>query len=144
MTMKLNDKADLKRLRKQIDAALTEVVGEHHGLIFKAGTINFEPDGSGCEVKIDIRIKGALEKWERDAQRSFMGYAKGGSFDGIGPDDLGAPLLRNGEKWTLIGYKARARRDPFLVRRESDGKAYRFPEAIVAAGLASAKKNATS
>ena len=141
MTIKLNDEKDLQRLREEINAALSEAIGQHRGLEFHAAGCVFEPDGSACLFTLDVAREGAPEKWERDAARAFRSYAKGGSFEGLGLEHLGRIFQHDDENWTLIGYKPRAQNNTMLVRREKNGGTYRFSEQRVAAGMAKAKTN---
>ena len=138
--MKLNDKSEIKALREAIEKTLADL-GAHHGLTFDVGNARFQPDGSSVEFKLEAAQIGQPEKWEREAARAFLSYARGGSFEGLGTDDLGAKLVTpDGAEWTLIGFKPRCRTAPRLVRRESDGEPYRFSESKVVVGLATAAR----
>lgn len=102
----------LKLLREKMEKALLEVTKET-GVEFKQGNISYNPEG--FTMKLEGTVEGGNTKEQRDLETAMVMYGidKKEGFD----NELG--------KITLVGYKSRSTKYPFIVRT-IDGKRYKI------------------
>jgi len=119
--MKTFDKTTLKVLREDINKAL-EQVAQTHGITIHAGNCSY--DSELCTFKLGCQIEGALSQTEKDLEDE-LAYRLTSSFK-LSLDRSKVGKLE-GREYTLIGYKTRARKRPFVVLGKN-GKQYVIDE----------------
>ena len=104
------DKRTLKTVREAIDGALAAAFADSE---INAQCANISYDEYSCTVKVKLTVgdENAKEKdaWKREAH-----------YFGIDADALGKTLMHQGQEWTIIGWRSRARKYPVLVQRGDD------------------------
>jgi len=115
MTMKWENKLTREWV-KQIRQALQESI-EVDGFDIKVGNASF--DDSEVTFKLNLRVKGA----ETREQRDLKTYAE---MDKIDTAKIGE---MRGEKYSLIGYRVKAKTRPYIVQNLHNNKEYIFTTA---------------
>tara|TARA_R100000234_G_scaffold68733_1_gene42115 strand:- start:221 stop:613 length:393 start_codon:yes stop_codon:yes gene_type:complete len=98
---------------KQIRQALQDSI-EVDGFDITVGNASF--DDSEVTFKLNLRIKGAETREQRDL-RTFA------EMDNV---DVSKIAEVRGEKYSLIGYRVKARSRPYIVQNLHDNKEYIF------------------
>jgi len=101
---------------KQIRQALQDSI-EVDGFDIKVGNASF--DDSEVTFKLNLRVKGA----ETREQRDLKTYAE---MDKIDTAKIGE---MRGEKYSLIGYRVKAKTRPYIVQNLHNNKEYIFTTA---------------
>jgi len=113
------DRALLKTLRVDIDAALA-AVGEQHGVQLHAGNASFERDGSNGSFKLTISTisdSGFVETAEAAAFRSISYQFN------MTPEDLGEEFSTPaGDKFVLMGARPRSKKATLLATKVDGAK----------------------
>ena len=115
MTMKWENKLTREWV-KQIRQALQDSI-EVDGFDIKVGNASF--DDSEVTFKLNHRVKGA----ETREQRDLKTYAE---MDKIDTAKIGE---MRGEKYSLIGYRVKAKTRPYIVQNLHNNKEYIFTTA---------------
>mgnify|MGYP003673365358 FL=1 len=115
MTIKWENKLTREWV-KQIRQALQESI-EVDGFDIKVGNASF--DDSEVTFKLNLRVKGA----ETREQRDLKTYAE---MDKIDTAKIGE---MRGEKYSLIGYRVKAKTRPYIVQNLHNNKEYIFTTA---------------
>jgi len=115
MTMKWENKLTREWV-KQIRQALQDSI-EVDGFDIKVGNASF--DDSEVTFKLNLRVKGA----ETREQRDLKTYAE---MDKIDTAKIGE---MRGEKYSLIGYRVKAKTRPYIVQNLHNNKEYIFTTA---------------
>jgi len=109
--MKTFDKKTLKVLREDINKAL-EQVAQTHGIKIHAGNCSY--DSELCTFKLGCQIEGALSQTEKDLEAE-LNYRLDSSFKlSLNKEKIG---ILDGKEYTLVGFKTRARKRPFIIQR---------------------------
>jgi len=98
---------------KQIRQALQDSI-EVDGFDIKVGNASF--DDSEVTFKLNLRVKGAETREQRDLK----------TFAEMDKIDTSKIAEVRGEKYSLIGYKVKARSRPYIVQNLRDNKEYIF------------------
>ena len=98
---------------KEIRQALQDSI-EVDGFDIKVGNASFDDDE--VTFKLNLRIKGAETREQKDLRR----YAE---LDNV---DTAKIAEVRGEKYSLIGYRVKARSRPYIVQTLHDNKEYIF------------------
>jgi len=115
MTIKWENKLTREWV-KQIRQALQDSI-EVDGFDIKVGNASF--DDSEVTFKLNLRVKGA----ETREQRDLKTYAE---MDKIDTAKIGE---MRGEKYSLIGYRVKAKTRPYIVQNLHNNKEYIFTTA---------------
>jgi len=115
MTMKWENKLTREWV-KQIRQALQDSI-EVDGFDINVGNASF--DDSEVTFKLNLRVKGA----ETREQRDLKTYAE---MDKIDTAKIGE---MRGEKYSLIGYRVKAKTRPYIVQNLHNNKEYIFTTA---------------
>ena len=115
MTLKWENKLTREWV-KQIRQALQDSI-EVDGFDIKVGNASF--DDSEVTFKLNLRVKGA----ETREQRDLKTYAE---MDKIDTAKIGE---MRGEKYSLIGYRVKAKTRPYIVQNLHNNKEYIFTTA---------------
>ena len=92
---------------------------EKHGLKLDLGNGSFDDDS----VKFAFKIK--LENAKRDIEKALINDIKfRKDYEQIELDITKIHQTRNGEKYTLIGYKTKSRKLPYVVLNLTNNKEY--------------------
>jgi len=92
---------------------------EKHGLKLDLGNGTFDDDS----VKFAFKIK--LENAKRDIEKALASDIKfRKDYEQIELDITKIHEARNGQKYSLIGYKSKSRKLPYVVLNLTDGKEY--------------------
>ena len=106
----------VKVLRTEMQRLLNGDLGNHFTV--EVGNASFDEDS--VTFKVTVREEGALTKTEKDLARSAVFYGldttKIASFDG--------------HKYSLVGFKTRARKNPFIIQRLDCDSQYVINEAL--------------
>lgn len=96
-------------------------------------------DSKSAVVKFEIAVVGDGGQAETREMQALRAMAEA---NGITPEQLAKPVTLNGKLHKLVGYKARARRRPWVTERVSDGKAWVWETAQIrqAFGLSAGPK----
>ena len=104
------DRAVAKKLKEK----LTEIF-EQHGIDgFTVHVGNASYDDAQVTFKVEVREDGAMSKEERDLET----FAR---VDGL---DVNKIANKQGKTFTLVGYKTRARKNPWIVQDMNTGTKY--------------------
>lgn len=98
---------------KQIRQALQDSI-EVDGFDIKVGNASF--DDSEVTFKLNLRVKGAETREQRDLK----------TFAEMDKIDVSKIAEVRGEKYSLIGYKVKARSRPYIVQNLHNNKEYIF------------------
>lgn len=120
--------AQLKQLRIEIEEALTSVA-LRHDIILKGGS--GVTHGNTATLKIDISTKENGEV----VSKNVVAFKQFAHLFGVKPEDLNRVISVNGEAFQLIGLRPSARVYPFIVKKLSTGKWYKFTEEAVRMAL---------
>jgi len=104
------NKATAKILRNKLNAIL-----EEHGIEgyeIHAGNASF--DDSQVTFKVEVREQGAGSSEERDLE----------TFANISDLDTNKIVNQQGKTYSLVGYKTRARKNPWIVQDMKSGSKY--------------------
>jgi hypothetical protein len=126
-TIKAFNKATCTQFRNELNAVLAKF-GQETGLMLSIGNIRFAPDGSTLHTRLDAHVKAKMSS-ESVSLGQTPALMKVLKREGLG-DTFLSPT--QGEI-TLIDYRARSHKFPFIGRRK-DGKMFKFPLSSVVAG----------
>lgn len=119
MTIKTFDKANLKSLSAEIEAAVAAIAAKH-GLRLAGGI-------GGRYSDMEFTIKGTLKVTDAatvaDAARQDWNRYAG--LDGFSPEDFGKTFKFSGSTYTISGYNPRSPKRP-IKATGTDGKVYVF------------------
>ena len=107
----------VKVLRDELQGLLDGNVGHH--LTVEVGNASFDEDS--VTFKVTVREEGALTKPEKD----LAAYA---GMYGLDTTKIATHL---GHKYSLVGFKTRARKNPFIIQRLDCGTQYVVNEKLV-------------
>ena len=114
------DRQAITDLRTQITERL-QGLGEELGIELTLGKGTYTDEGYGHFSKLNIKVLGGVSEEEAD----FKAHAH---FFGMEASDFGMEFTQRGETLTLCGLKTRNSKYPFLAKKASDGKVYKFTE----------------
>ena len=115
------DKNNLELLRKEINQSLSEI-GKRHGIKMEVGKGSYTVYNATMKVEIAvISNDGVVKSKERIA------YLRNCSLYGLKPEWLDKSFVTSylGEKYKIVGFNARAHKQPVICARE-DGKLFKF------------------
>lgn len=122
------DKARLRQLRPQIEAALQDLA-EKEQLSISLGSARFTSDNVTFKLELStVNNDGTVNTKEGE---DFKFYA---SRYGLKPEALGATFRHAGDVYTIKGCKPRSHKYPILGVN-SNGKTYKFHSSTVCAGI---------
>ena len=111
------DKTTLKVLREDINEALT-IVANQHNIKISVGNCSYLEDS--CTFKLECSLPNALKKTERDLETELE-YREQSSI-AITLDRTKIAYSDDGNHYKLVGYKTRARKNPFIIEKVIGGK----------------------
>lgn len=123
--------AGFKAFREDMKKAL-EAVENKHGIKMELGDISYS------DVDFKFRITAVKNNSNIDGRKAL--FEKYCSRFGFKPNDYEMPVIYNGEKYLLIGFNLRARKNCCNILKLSDGVIYRCSAEFVK--LYSQKKGA--
>jgi hypothetical protein len=123
------DRTNLRALAADIDAAL-KTVADKYGISLKERGCSFM--ANNATFKIEGAVIGSDGNTMTAERQDFIRYAE--MYD-LKTTDLGRLFTFNGEGYTITGLKSRSNKAPILAKSEKNGKSYKFPVALVKAGL---------
>ena len=113
--MKLN-----RQIVKDFRAILDDILNDNESLeqfIVKVGNASF--DDTEVTFKVNLRLKGAETREQKDLRR----------FAEMDKVDTSKIAEVRGEKYSLIGYRVKARSSPYIVQNLHNDKEYIFTTA---------------
>lgn len=110
------DKKTLKVLREEIDQALDQVAQQHN---IKIATGNCSYLEDSCTFKLECSLPNALKKTERDLETELE-YREQSSI--ALTLDRTKIAYNDGNHFKLVGYKTRARKNPFIIEKVIGGQ----------------------
>jgi hypothetical protein len=116
------DRATVKALRSEIEAALASV-SKKYGIEISAGNATFT--SSNVTFKIQAAVVAASGMVMSKSVSDFNMYSR---YNGL-KANLGDKFSFRGTEYTVVGWKARARKNPVLV--ESNGKSFRISVELI-------------
>lgn len=125
--MKLNNRKDLQTLRETINSQLKQI---DPNLKFDIGSISYQNDGSFATMKLKVlavQENGVIVTPERKSLDQMVSY-------GLTPfnkENVDKPFNVGGRTFTVVGYKTKARKNPYIVEEVSTGKRFVMPESTV-------------
>lgn len=117
------NKENAQLLREILKDVLTEPL-KNHGLKFELGNARYDDDS----VKFNgfvISLESGLSQEEKDLKQELEWRAK---YPHLIELDGNKVAEANGKKYTLVGFKPRARKRPFIVREMKSMKDYIISE----------------
>ena len=111
------DKTTLKVLREDINEALT-IVANQHNIKISVGNCSYLEDS--CTFKLECSLPNALKKTERDLETELE-YREQSSI-AITLDRTKIAYSDDGNHYKLVGYKTRARKNPFIIEKVIGGQ----------------------
>lgn len=142
MTIEKMDSATTDVVRKLLEKGLPSIL-EEHGLSFKLGNARYDDDG----VKFTgfrISVSGALSETEKalkqelEYRSSFAKADKTQSF--VVELDSSKIASIQGAKYQLVGYKPRARKNPFIIKKVGTDAQYVLNAELVEKHFAKGEK----
>ena len=133
MTIEKMDSATTDVVRKLLEKGLPSIL-EEHGLSFKLGNARYDDDG----VKFTgfrISVSGALSETEK-ALKQELDWRN--SY-GVKLDSSKIASIQ-GAKYQLVGYKPRARKNPFIIKRVGTDAQYVLNAELVEKHFAKGEK----
>lgn len=133
MTIEKMDSATTDVVRKLLEKGLPSIL-EEHGLSFKLGNARYDDDG----VKFTgfrISVSGALSETEK-ALKQELDWRN--SY-GVKLDSSKIASIQ-GDKYQLVGYKPRARKNPFIIKRVGTDAQYVLNAELVEKHFAKGEK----
>lgn len=115
----LNDKSVLVALREDINSALAGVA-EKYNIDIEAGQVRYQPDGFSCSFKLDIELKRTPDG--QDVGK--LKFEKEAPHFGLDPSDYHMVFEVHRDEYKLVGFNLRARKNPLIIEKTSDGKQY--------------------
>lgn len=117
------DSATCVAIRETMQEVLGAAMTERHSLDTKVGHIRYDTHSATIKVTVSVvDDDGTIHTPEADEYNRRAGYLE------LPP--LGSPFVHRGERYTIEGYRSRARKRPIIGRR-GDGKEFVFPVALV-------------
>ena len=109
--MELNNKQTLKTLREFIDKALQDMRGHNQMIMstmyhFELGSCTYERDGSNATFKLNVRVKGAKTREEKQLN----------TFADLDDIDINKTWTEGTRKFKLCGYNTKAPKFPYLMK----------------------------
>lgn len=125
MAIKELDKAVVKSLGGQIEAALQGIAAKH-GLKIAYRGGSYSPGNAQIKIEISVLGEGGAPR-TREAD-AFVQMAE---LCGFKPEHLNQSFNSGGHTYILRGMNTRAQRMPMVVERKSDGKSFKMTEEAV-------------
>lgn len=124
------DKSAAKKIREILNNELPDLLAPY-GLKFELGNGRYD-DESVKFTGFRLSIEGALSPAAKALQEELESRATGSKW-GTAVIQLDADKIVDykGKKYTLIGYKPRSRKYPFILKNLSNGNDYKFPVDLV-------------
>lgn len=129
MTIKAFDKQNLKTLREDITAALSQIE-QKHGIKLSLGNIRFTATTLGAKLEAMI-VDGSAPavdghvKWQKQFKQNAVFY-------GLSPDDLGKEFTYSNKKYKIVGAMSdKATSDEIIVQKEGSDKFQRMGAELV-------------
>lgn len=116
------DRATVKRLRDEIDAALASISSKY-GIEISAGNATFT--SSNVTFKVQAAVVAESGMVMSKSVSDFNMYAR---MNGLRAS-IGDTFNHQGRMYTVVGWKARARKNPVMV--ECNGKSFRAPIELI-------------
>lgn len=132
--MKLNNRQDLRTLRSDLQAALSDLETKH-GITFNVGRMTYEADGSMAKIKLSAVSGEAPGNVGDLGTPEAVEYATRAPEFGLEKAWLGREFNCVHGTFKLVGLKPRARKYPVVAQAEN-GKRYKMPVAIVRSAFA--------
>ena len=135
----LSTREDARALRSVLVSLLKECSTsfETLGISLSVGSITYR-DGT-ASVRLEAAVLDstgeAVTREMQDFAFHLNGLVEDSPYPGIHADDLGATFSAGGADYTLVGLKPKSRKYPFLGKRASDGKVFKFTTAALVRGL---------
>ena len=109
--MELNNKQTLKTLREFINKALQDMRGHNQIIMssmyhFELGSCTYDRDGSNATFKLNVRVKGAKTKEEKQLN----------TFADLDDIDINKTWTEGTRKFKLCGYNTKAPKFPYLMK----------------------------
>ena len=133
MTIEKMDSATTDVVRKLLEKGLPSIL-EEHGLSFKLGNARYDDDG----VKFTgfrISVSGALSETEKALKQELEWR----NSYGVKLDSSKIASIQ-GDKYQLVGYKPRARKNPFIIKRVGTDAQYVLNAELVEKHFAKGEK----
>lgn len=133
MTIEKMDSATTDVVRKLLEKGLPSIL-EEHGLSFKLGNARYDDDG----VKFTgfrISVSGALSETEKALKQELEWR----NSYGVKLDSSKIASIQ-GAKYQLVGYKPRARKNPFIIKRVGTDAQYVLNAELVEKHFAKGEK----
>jgi hypothetical protein len=125
MKLKEFDKENLQAIRNDVNSAL-KAVEERYGVAFDIGRITYT--SATIRTKLSGTIVGAVSGASNSVEAQLIiGLKSYGYIYGVSEKDAKKVFSANGNQYVFMGIKASSKKYPFVVKRVSDGKMFKFP-----------------
>lgn len=119
MTIKNIDRVTLRALSDEINAALAPLA-ERHGITLRIGNGSF--GAAYATLRLDVAT--ISEQGQVNTRESSALGSLGGLY-GLPGVKVGTVVVMQGDRFTVTGLNAKARKAPVCLTRERDGKAFK-------------------
>jgi hypothetical protein len=124
------NRAKMKEIREQVDAALHEV-GLNLGVSLSLGNGSFGDTEGHFKLKV-VNVGAGGGVVENPERKSWSVFCKQ---YGLRVDDLDKVFVVNGTNYKIEGVKPSRSKFPISAKRVSDGRGFKFPAESVLIGL---------
>ena len=117
-------KMDIRAIKRIRDILAEELPGilEPHGLTFSVRNAKYDDD-SVTFTGFTISLEGALSDMEKHLTKELEDRAK---YDWLVELDATKVATSRGKNYSLVGFKPRNRKYPFICKNAANGKNYKF------------------
>lgn len=136
MTMKKLDRAAVRTLTDEINAALAPLA-QRHGITLRVGGGSF----GEAFAKLRVDVATIADTGEVNTRESSALGALGALY-GLEGVQVGTVVTMQGDRFVVTGLNAKARKAPVCLRRERDGKEFKATVAMVKLALGRASASA--
>jgi hypothetical protein len=130
-TIKQFDGTSVRKIMDEAREAL-EPIAEKYGLVLSRKGSTYHRDS------LPVMLQFLIKQTDTDGNiltaeaKDFQKYAV---MFGLKPEDLGREFVSRGETFRITGLKPKSPKFPVLAENVRSGKSFKFPEAVVLAGL---------
>lgn len=110
----------LKKIREEINAALTATSNKYN-VTLRAGNASYDPTLGTATFKLELLALNAIGE-NRDIPAEL--FLKNADLIGLKKEDLHKEITVSGRKFTVAGYKPKARKNCILIKDVLNGKIF--------------------
>lgn len=130
-TIKQFDGTSVRKIMDEVRDAL-EPIAEKYGLVLDRKGSTYRRDALPVMLQFLIKVTDTDGNVLTAEAKAFQRYAV---MFGLKAEDLGREFKNRGETFRITGLKPKSPKFPVLAENVRSGKTFKFPEAVVLAGL---------